>query len=88
MSTTDNKTGNAAKGRALLITTTLGAASLALYLLLFHYADLLSELATATRQGDKIYVLVPMVIAFLFSLVHGAFTGHFWDVIGLKAKGK
>jgi hypothetical protein len=22
----------------------------------------------------------------VFSLVHGAFTGHFWDLLGLRAK--
>jgi hypothetical protein len=29
---------------------------------------------------------VPVAMAFLFSLVHGAFTGHFWDVLGIKAR--
>lgn len=32
------------------------------------------------------YVLVPVAIAFIFSLVHGAFTGLFWDWLGVKAK--
>jgi len=60
-----------------------GAASLALYALLFLYADETVELARRTREGEKIWFLVPIVIAFAFSLVHGAFTGAFWDAIGL-----
>jgi len=65
-----------------------GAASLALYVLLFLYADETVELARRTREGEKIWFLVPIVIAFAFSLVHGAFTGSFWDAIGLSPAGK
>jgi hypothetical protein len=65
-----------------------GAASLALYALLFHYADETVELARRTREGEKIWFLVPIVIAFVFSLAHGAFTSSFWDAIGLKPAGK
>lgn len=61
-----------------------GAASLALYVLLFLYADETVELARRTREGEKIWFLVPIVIAFAFSLVHGAFTGSFWDALGLR----
>ena len=60
-----------------------GAASLALYVLLFLYADETVELARRTREGETIWFLAPIVIAFVFSLVHGAFTGAFWDAIGL-----
>jgi len=61
-----------------------GAASLALYVLLFLYADETVELARRAREGEKIWFLVPIVIAFAFSLVHGAFTGSFWEAIGLR----
>jgi len=30
--------------------------------------------------------LIPIVIALVFSFVHGAFTGAFWDAVGLKPK--
>ena len=30
--------------------------------------------------------MVPISIAFLFSFVHGHFTGEFWNVLGIKAK--
>ena len=72
--------------RALVLTLVLGAMSAVLYLLLFLYSDRLTELAQLTRAGDKLYALVPLVVAMVFSLVHGAFTGHFWDLLGLRAK--
>lgn len=62
-----------------------GMASLALYGGLFLCADDTVELARRTREGEKIFFLVPIGIAFVFSLVHGAFTAYFWDAVGLKA---
>jgi len=73
--------------RALVLTLILGAASAGLYILLFVFSDKLPELAAMTRQGEhKLYALVPIAIALVFSFVHGAFTGHFWDLLGLRAK--
>ena len=72
--------------RALVLTLVLGAASAGLYVLLFLFADRLTELAQLTREGNKLYALVPLAIAMVFSFVHGAFTGHFWDLLGLRAK--
>lgn len=57
-----------------------------LYFLLYHFGNDIRQLAELTRQGDKIYFLVPIVIAFAFSLVHGRFTDRFWEAVGLKAK--
>ena len=78
--------GTTIRPRALLATLILGVASAGLYLLLFLFSDQLTDLAALTRQGDKIYALVPLVVAMVFSLVHGAFTGQFWDLLGLRAK--
>ena len=73
--------------RTLLLTLILGAASAGLYILLFVFSARLPELAAITRQGGhKLYALVPIAIALVFSFVHGAFTGHFWDLLGLRAK--
>jgi len=75
--------------RALALTLVLGAASAVLYFLLFLLADELTELARQNRSGDnKLAALVPIGVALVFSLVHGAFTGHFWDLLGLRAKTK
>ena len=40
------------------------------------------------EAGHGWHVLVPIGLAFAISYVHGAFTGLFWDVMGLKAAGK
>jgi hypothetical protein len=72
--------------RALTYSLVLGSLSAGLYFLLYLFSDRLPELAAATREGEKLYALVPIVIALVFSFVHGAFTGHFWDLLGLRAK--
>jgi hypothetical protein len=69
---------------SLFKAVTYGAASIALYALLFIYSDETVEFARRTREGEKIWFLVPILIAFVFSLVHGAFTGSFWDAIGVR----
>lgn len=55
-----------------------------------HYQKATPELCTAQggimTEGNGWFVLVPILIAFAMSYVHGAFTGLFWDVLGLKAK--
>lgn len=81
-----NTDHTAFRGRVLVATLGYGALSIVLYILLFMYSNQLNALAEATRNGDKIYSLVPLVIAIVFSLVHGAFTGYFWELLGLKAK--
>ncbi|HSH30583.1 MAG TPA: hypothetical protein VK971_11790 [Thiohalobacter sp.] len=72
--------------RALAVALLLGAVSAGLYFLLFTYSDTLVELAARTRQGEKLYALVPLAVALVFSFVHGAFTGRFWELLGLRAK--
>lgn len=84
MSASDSSTSRSL--RALAITLGLGLTSAGLYFLLFVFSDLLPELASATRRGEKLFALIPIVIALVFSFVHGAFTGRFWDVVGLRAK--
>jgi len=61
-----------------------GVGSAILYVLLFQYADKTVEWAALTRQGEKVYFLAPIIIPFVFSMVHGAFTGYFWDAMGMK----
>ncbi|HLE67163.1 MAG TPA: hypothetical protein VI730_08435 [Burkholderiales bacterium] len=73
---------------SLVRTSIWGVGSLALYVLLFLFSDETIELARRTREGEKIWFVVPIVIALLFSLVHGAFTGYFWDAVGLKPADK
>jgi uncharacterized integral membrane protein len=61
-----------------------GAISAMLYYLLYHFNQ---EILEMSKQGGW-YFIVPVGIAFIFSAIHGAFTGHFWDLLGVKAKDK
>src|SRR3989338_7332197 len=70
------------------IMVALGAASILLYALLFWYSDSLTALAQATRRGEKLYAIVPIAIALVFSLVHGTFTARFWDSLGLRPRNR
>ncbi len=74
------------KQKCLISLMMLGIASIALYIGLYHYNDLILEAATQVRSGDKSLFLLPIAIAFVFSYIHGAFTGRFWHALGLKAK--
>jgi hypothetical protein len=69
-------------GKALARTVALGVGSAVLYLALYLLAG---QIVERSAQGGWMFV-IPVAIAFLFSMVHGAFTGHFWDVLGFKAK--
>ncbi|MBF0466016.1 MAG: hypothetical protein HQK88_13600 [Nitrospirae bacterium] len=52
------------------------------------YAALLLQQKAITGFFAKggFYALLPVAAAFLFSIVHGGFTGEFWTVIGIEAK--
>lgn len=59
-----------------------GIASAGLYLFLFLYAKAIMEYSTLGGW----YFTIPVVIAFVFSYIHGNFTSYFWDALGIKAK--
>lgn len=72
----------AERNPALNKTLGYGAVSIALYFLLYLFnADILA----LSKEGRWNFI-VPMIIAFIFSIVHGNFTGQFWDMFGIKAK--
>jgi len=62
----------------------LGVISLALYAALLRNQDVVNSVF---GKGGM-YALLPIVTAFLFSFVHGTFTGHFWTVLGVEAARK
>lgn len=68
--------------KALVRTFVYGLISIGLYVLLYLFHD---PILTFSREGGWNFFL-PVGIAFIFSLVHGNFTGHFWDLFGIKAK--
>ncbi len=66
---------------ALVVT---GILSLALYATLLLKQDLVNN--TFARGG--LYAFLPIVTAFVFSYIHGSFTGHFWTMLGIEAAKK
>ena len=70
--------------RIVTKTVVYGILSAGLYFLLYLFSEQITELS---KQG-RWYFMVPMTIAFVFSIVHGNFTGYFWDLLGVKAKAK
>jgi hypothetical protein len=70
--------------RPYVKTALFGAVSIALYFLLLTRQDLVNE--TIVKGGA--YALVPIAMAFIFSFVHGNFTGCFWSSCGIEASKK
>ena len=64
----------------------LGLVSMCMYGLLYEFSANLTHIAQQTHAGHKGLFFVPIVIALLFSWVHGSFTSRFWDMLGVKAK--
>jgi hypothetical protein len=60
-----------------------GIASGALYLALFLYEQ---EILTSFTRTDGLYPALPVLAAFVFSFVHGAFASYFWEVVGVTAR--
>jgi len=71
------------KSSKLIAKTSLwGVASLICYVVLYLFEDVIIELA---EKGEW-YFLIPISAAFVFSVAHGNFTAHFWDMLGIRAK--
>ena len=76
-------TGNAKKkpvGKMLV----MGLISIALDALLLARQD---EVNILFGKGGW-YAFLPIITAFVFSFVHGSFTGDFWTVLGVEAARK
>ncbi|MHB8844588.1 MAG: hypothetical protein ACYC7L_07525 [Nitrospirota bacterium] len=62
----------------------MGLLSLALYALLLAKQD---DVNSIFAKGGW-YAFLPIITAFVFSFVHGNFTGDFWTVLGVEAARK
>lgn len=62
----------------------MGCLSVALYSALLLNQDVLNKYC---GLGGA-YALFPIATAFVFSFVHGSFTGDFWTVLGIEAAKK
>jgi hypothetical protein len=58
-----------------------GAISIILYTALLFYQEAVIDYFG--RGG--LFSFLPIGVAFLFSFVHGSFTGSFWSVMGIEA---
>ncbi len=62
----------------------MGLVSLALYGALLLNQDIINNYIG--KGGFNAFL--PIVTAFIFSFVHGSFTGNFWTVLGVEAAKK
>ena len=62
----------------------MGIVSIALYGILLSNQGVINDYVS--RGG--VYAFLPIAVAFLFSIVHGSFTGKFWTVMGIEAAKK
>ncbi len=74
-----------AKSKLFLQTILLGAISAVLYFLLYTFEDRILQLSRGYAV-DGWYFLGHIFIALIFSAVHGVFTSHFWELLGIRAK--
>ncbi len=65
-------------------TIAFGLAAAGLYALVFAFSEQIAEICG--RGG--LYAVVPVATVFLFSYVHGTFTGNFWSMLGIEASRK
>lgn len=73
------------KTKLVLETVLLGISSAVLYFLLFYFEDTVLGWSKGFKK-ERWFFIAPIVIAFVFSAVHGAFTGHFWELLGIRGK--
>jgi hypothetical protein len=62
----------------------MGVISIGLYAALLLKQDIIN--AYVGKGG--LFAFLPIATAFLFSFVHGSFTGNFWTVLGIEAAKK
>lgn len=73
------------KSKKLIGKTILfGALSLTMYTVFFMN----SALATTYFTKGLYYAALPILTAFAFSFVHGAFAGNVWSLLGIEASQK
>ena len=61
-----------------------GIVSVGLYAALLANQEILND--SFSKGG--LFALLPIATAFVFSFIHGTFTGHFWTFFGIEASKK
>ncbi|MDA8241573.1 MAG: hypothetical protein M0Z67_14555 [Nitrospiraceae bacterium] len=80
MSANNQTTKKKPYGAAIL----MGLVSAVLYSVLLMNQDIANKYSGL----GGLYAFLPILIAFLFSYIHGSFTGHFWTLLGVEASQK
>jgi drug/metabolite transporter superfamily protein YnfA len=80
MASSQSKSKNKPYGLAII----LGIISLVLYVFLLTEQEIVNTYFT---KGGM-YAFLPIATAFIFSFVHGNFTGNFWTLLGVEASKK
>jgi hypothetical protein len=62
----------------------MGLVSAILYTVLLMNQDVVNKYC----GFGGLYAFLPILTAFLFSFIHGTFTGHFWTLLGVEASKK
>jgi len=73
------------KKKLLIETVVLGIISVGLYFSLYYFEDTIMTWSKGYEKSGWLF-LSPVIIAFIFSAVHGTFTSHFWELFGIRAK--
>ncbi len=82
MATSKNNTKKEGKKLPVIPTLVFGCISITGYYYLMANQDLVTD--TFTKGGW--YAAFPLLTAFLFSFIHGAFASNFLSVLGIEAK--
>ncbi len=72
------------KKRPYGMTAVLGVAAAGLYGALLLNQDIINNYF---GKGGM-FAILPIITAFIFSFIHGTFTGNFWTMLGIEAKKK
>jgi len=65
-----------------------GVLTTLMYALLLKHQDALVHFAKLSHDGHHSYFIIPILIALIFSYVHGTFTSNFWESLDVKSKKK
>jgi F0F1-type ATP synthase assembly protein I len=80
MSANSQSTKKKPYGAAIL----MGLVSAVLYIVLLHNQDVVNKYFSL----GGLYAFLPILTAFVFSFIHGSFTGNFWTILGVEASKK
>ncbi len=73
------------KLKLVLETSLLGISSAVIYFLLYYFEGTVLGWSQGFKKEGWFFI-GPIIIALVFSVVHGSFTSRFWELLGIRAK--